>query len=83
EPRPGEAGEVAGILDLTENVGADSHVHLRLPCGAAIVAQLPTRSVVGLEPGAALRLFPASADVYLFDPETGAAIEVVATEPVR
>jgi len=82
EPRPGERCRLTGTLDLIENVGADCYAHLRLPAGATVVAQLPTREVAGLEQGASLRLFPAARDVHLFDPDSGAAL-LSGAEPDR
>jgi multiple sugar transport system ATP-binding protein len=78
-------GVLSGTLDLVENVGFDSYAHLRLPSGQAVVAQLPTRSVAGLAAGTALALYVAPGEVHLFDPATGAAIEVTpaTTEPAR
>lgn len=81
EPRPGEAAEVSGTIDLVENVGADCYLHLRLAGGAALVAELPTRSVAELRPGAPLRLFPKAGELRLFDPGTGAAIEIPPCAP--
>ncbi len=81
QPRSDGSGALSGTLDLVENVGFDSYAHLRLPSGAEVVAQLPTRSVAGLSVGAALRLFVAPTEVHVFAPETGAAIEVTPAGP--